>query len=263
MLSRQKEAQLQSTADAFRNAKSFERQRIKVEGQLYAARRILVDLDAKDGTAFHALHVIPANLKETLPYPMMSRMFPELAEQVDEEGSKVLRSAADLNPVMGRSLSGNKTQAEKIKEMMKRDMLGDIEEEESLSDGIHAAKRARTDGPESDAATEEDPELSTDFWNAQMEGVKRVLSMSVSRRRQRQLDPSDQLHDTPRSRKSSSPLSSLNSARTTITASGAQRSTAVQQRWTAKCKASPAAPARKKMIINSREIVVTSMSGHS
>ncbi len=69
----------------------------------------------KADTSFHPLHVIPANLKETLPYPLLTRMFPELVKEVEEEGSVTSRFEADLMPVVGKSLSDNKTQAGKTR----------------------------------------------------------------------------------------------------------------------------------------------------
>jgi hypothetical protein len=151
---------------------------------------------------FHPLHVIPTHPRETIPRPLLRLIFPDLAAELDaispeDDTSSRLLSAP---PVQGRSLDDNKSEAEKMREMMRRDALQDEmdeEEEEEEEDesgrlrmksgavaassggAVPVAAKAAEDGPEKeDADTAEPPE----DWQSHVSGVKRVLAMDVGGR---------------------------------------------------------------------------------
>ncbi len=205
---------------------------------------------------FHPLHVIPSHPKETIPRPLLRIVLPDVGLELD--ASHPDETAPLPDPVIGKPLDENKSEAERMREMMKRDALDELNdldgEEEGEKEGKVAMKNAigmkhdglnGASGPP--AADTSDPSEAPIDWYSHVSGVNRVLAMDVSvssspPHQSTLIKPPSRLLPTSHS-------SSLRYERTTFTVFGVRPSTDRLRRWMDLGDV----PVRKRMLIESGE----------
>lgn len=158
---------LDLSADEFRRRRAEVDDAKRTLARQQAARQLLMEFDKEKGITFHPLWIIPSAPLETMPRPLIRLVDPETADTLlpDEDEGEGIR---------GRSPAGNVGAADRMREEMRRDALGEIsdDEHEVIPEPKLKAKE--------ETMRETDGEPSHIDWPSFIPAVHRVLRMNVS-----------------------------------------------------------------------------------
>ena len=170
-----------------------------------------------DFPQFHPLHVVPTAPAQTMPVPLLRLVFPHQFEALVVErrdhlarklgagpGGRVgvddtydshrrgVDEAGGVSLISGKGKDENMSQAARLREMMRQDALETIEPDADLDDEVagdmafggtatNVGRSAQVDDePHIDELDKEGVDAASIDWEAQVEGVQRVLGMDVS-----------------------------------------------------------------------------------
>jgi hypothetical protein len=164
---------------------------------------------------FHPLHVVPTAPAQTIPVPLLRLVFPHQFDALVVERRDHLARKLGAGPggrvgvddtygshrrgddetsgislINGKGKDENMSQAARLREMMKQDALEAIEPDVDLDEGAgnmafggtttNNSKSIGVDEPHVDELDKEGVDAAPIDWEAQVEGVQRVLAMDVS-----------------------------------------------------------------------------------
>ncbi|TYJ58984.1 hypothetical protein B9479_000423 [Cryptococcus floricola] len=187
-LGKEQMERLAKEADGFRARQGHEWGERDKERKGRKCRDLLVGYDKEKGVKFHALHVLPFDPLGTMPRPILKLIYP--AALSPSPSPSASRSGSPLPNIVAHGKEENKSEAERLREQMRRDMLSDIDgaevggdEEKDVKFGVGPdtpPKREKVEDEEKKKEGEQ-VEEKEDYegvdWEEHVAGTKRVLSM--------------------------------------------------------------------------------------
>ncbi|EIW72125.1 hypothetical protein TREMEDRAFT_25391, partial [Tremella mesenterica DSM 1558] len=153
----------------------------ETEKKAEKAREKLVEFDKEVGVKFHPLHISPFDPLGTLPIPLLKLIYPS---QIPPSPTQSLRLSPLASPHDDTSRSpsppllenAKMSDAERVREQMRRDMLSSLPSDEIEGIPFHPRHSPDLTDARHGAATEEEEWEGID-WEKEVPGSKRVLSM--------------------------------------------------------------------------------------
>ncbi|WVQ75634.1 hypothetical protein IAR50_005263 [Cryptococcus sp. DSM 104548] len=151
-------------------------------------RDLLVEYDRDNGVKyqFHPLHVLPFDPLGTMPRPILRLIYPAALSPSPSES----RSGSPLPHIVSHGKEENKSEAERLREQMRRDMLSDIDgteveddDEKDVRFGVAPDAAPRREKVEDSGKEKEGEQVEKEEdyegvdWEEHVPGTKRVLSM--------------------------------------------------------------------------------------